>query len=858
MMPRSPFKIRKLIPQKKVEDVSPEDFEGSYFYHDEDEMDTLSKIKTWRPPKGLMKRSKPSIDIRRSEDLHKIICIPPLPDTPQSSTSSLCSYDNATGYVASPRSSPPRRPERRSPLASPRGSPQRSPQRSPNRSPLLLPEQLDESPLLQPRGRSPVSAHSFRDYPQLTPPSSPPQHAEMFPEPPIVQQDVVAPTTPAISVESMGIYDITPARTPVGDRAKPFSQDVMQLIQETEQAFQPQEAISNAKLSDPQLAKFPKPKQPSPLSPVAVARRKSQRRSQGSVRSSKSVRSAKSIRSPTKATAAVKATVKSPLSPAPARLPAAQPRLAATARPKRAKSKKTRRRPAAPARQSSLFQLTESAKDLFTIRIFHRLEADEMLPESTLREIRMSRAAQWTRSPELGVTHVDKKSTTTAPIEPLNLDESSTTAEGSVTPRASVTNKGAETPKDEGHSPKAQTTTPEQGNSSEQTHEPEQEDELPLQQPDSPTAGKVAGDEGEGDLPIMILGDEPITPTASTAAPQPSKPPVHRRLPSRQLPPLPTIPEIIATGPDEAVLSPTSTPLPPVDVPQANSEEYIYLQGTPFTLTQPGFMHGPIRLSKADLPISKLAANVDDTLDWTAFQMAIIGGAGDWLSESTDYSRPSEADLDELDDLYEWFNKFGFASAGALVNTPERRSSGKHGDRRRSEHTRASHVRSSHVRSSEPRTPGLSPSSYMSTPNSSPRTVGGGQRSPGIVRIDPPASDAEKSGPGGLLSNSLAGRVLTPPEYMKHRRSVSSGIHVPSSSFAVHGRNHAGLAIDSARRPSTDSMQSLPQSPMMELVLTHDIHGNEQPVPMGYNMSHDARDFLNWNAEHVFTSPSPH
>jgi hypothetical protein len=57
--------------------------------------------------------------------------------------------------------------------------------------------------------------------------------------------------------------------------------------------------------------------------------------------------------------------------------------------------------------------------------------------------------------------------------------------------------------------------------------------------------------------------------------------------------------------------------------------------------------------------------------------------------------------------------------------------------------------------------------------------------------------------------------------------------------------------IDAARRPSVDSIQSLPQSPMMDMVVSHDVEGNEYMVPMGFNLSHDLGDFLTWHAEHV-------
>lgn len=483
-----------------------------------------------------------------------------------------------------------------------------------------------------------------------------------------------------------------------------------------------------------------------------------------------------------------------------------------------------------------------------------------MLPESTLREIRMSRAAQWTRSPELGVTHVDKKSTATtpAPIEPLSLDESAAAAEDSVAPRASAANKGSEIKREDCQTSRAAQTL-EQAREIEPEHkepehkEPEQKpvEEDGEQRHDSPTAG-LEDDEEEGDLPIMIIGDEPVTPT--TPVPTQEKPSMHRRLPSKTLPPLPTIPEIIATGPDDAniILSPTSTPLPPGVTTRANTDDYVYLDSTPYTMTHPTFRHGPVRLAKADLPIGKLAAAVDDTLDWTAFQMAILGGAGDFFSEPTDYSKPSDMELDELDEIYNWFTGFGFVSAGGLVTSTERRPSAS----KESSNRRPSEGHALDAHSVEPRTPGLSPSSNTSsTPNSSPRTVIiSGQRSPGIVRIDPPMGDSpSKTGSSAARNSSIASRVLAPPEFhKKHRRSVSSGTFSMGQSFSDKDKNVNGLAIDSAKRPnSTDSMQSLPQSPMMELVLTHDVHGNEVPVPMGYNMSHDARDFLVWHTEHV-------
>ena len=116
-----------------------------------------------------------------------------------------------------------------------------------------------------------------------------------------------------------------------------------------------------------------------------------------------------------------------------------------------------------------------------------------MLPESTLREIRMSRAAHWTRSPELGVTHVDSKSTAAAPIEPLSLDDSPDAAMGEdvATPRASVVEQGAVIYEEDCKTPTAppemQLMTGEGVNGQARVEEQAGESQPAMQLPDSPT-----------------------------------------------------------------------------------------------------------------------------------------------------------------------------------------------------------------------------------------------------------------------------------------------------------------------------------------------------------------------------------
>ncbi|GAB1319478.1 hypothetical protein MFIFM68171_09688 [Madurella fahalii] len=754
MLPLRTFSIRKLLPRKKHDGL--EDNERSYFYHgDHNDMDTLSRLKSRWPPMMPMKRPKPSIDIRRSEDSQGTICILPLPNTPQSSATSVCSWDNGMAYAT-----PPRRPDRNplaSPLASPQGSSQMSPLRRPQRSPLLPHQQCEGLQAYQ--GKSPVSANLHQGYVQLTPPSSPPQHALAI-ERPIGWPDAV-PSAPAASCQPLSspefIAETWPAEILVKGDKGGSSQDVRQLIQMADDVSKPgQSYFTEGKLLEWQLDKFPKPKYQSPLSPPA--RRKSQRRSQGSV---------KSVKSPTK--------------------------------------------------------------------------------------IGMNRAAR----PELDVTHVKK---------------------GTVTSRASMVNQGPDIGQGDCKTLKAQPQ--EQGNGNKQEwygqgdgqgrELEEQSPPFPVLQPDSPIT-KFCNDkeseekEGGETLPVTIVADGGLPTQAGPAGspnPQPVKLPLRRRLRGRQLPSLPPIPESVVTGPGQAALSPSSILQLPESANNINSDDYVFLDSTPFTLTMPAFRHGQIRLAKADLPIGKLAAAVDNTLDWTVFQMAILGGVGDFFSEPTDYSRPSEADLDELDGIISWFGSFGFQSAGALVGAswPPRAPVGQW-----------TPVSSPPFPNSTCTSIYTSKSSPWTTPDS---------RSSGRINLPVP-SDVYNGRSNPKLNDSMASRRFPDglagarngnenrdrgrdsngngSSTFKHYQSASSttfrlisGVQrEPSKSSSSGSRNHTGLAIDSSRQPSIDSIQSLPQSPMMDLVITHDVDDNEYLVPMGFNLSHDLGDFLTWHTEHV-------
>jgi hypothetical protein len=137
------------------------------------------------------------------------------------------------------------------------------------------------------------------------------------------------------------------------------------------------------------------------------------------------------------------------------------------------------------------------------------------------------------------------------------------------------------------------------------------------------------------------------------------------------------------------------------------------LCSTPYTLTAPLFRHGEIRLSstrrRRTLSVSSASESeteaaheaspeAADTLDWTAFQMAISSGAGDFLqSTSVDFGhytaqpalRAARLDECDVDSLEDWCRGLHLG-LGELVATRERP---KRPRRSRSRHSPVEHAR---------------------------------------------------------------------------------------------------------------------------------------------------------------------
>lgn len=97
--------------------------------------------------------------------------------------------------------------------------------------------------------------------------------------------------------------------------------------------------------------------------------------------------------------------------------------------------------------------------------------------------------------------------------------------------------------------------------------------------------------------------------------------------------------------------------------------EYMCFRSTPFTLTTPAFRHGPIIFQKTGLSRqAAVAEDVDEDVDWAAFQMAILGGAGDLSDVFPPAKNEGEYDDGEIaDDMTAWFDEFGFETHGELI-----------------------------------------------------------------------------------------------------------------------------------------------------------------------------------------------
>lgn len=401
-------------------------------------------------------------------------------------------------------------------------------------------------------------------------------------------------------------------------------------------------------------------------------------------------------------------------------------------------------------------------------------------------------------------------------------------------------------------------------------------------------------DEDES-MSLINLGLQRLLPSKQ------SRKPTHTRAnsSSSRIPILPTIPEVKITAPGQTSVAPTQSQSQGRNIPQQTEEEqkpgtpatrvanpffredndHLWLVSPAYTENVPTIQHGPIRLAKDDLVNrgainsieAKLMASPDETMDWIAFQMAILGGAGDLYSNPDDFlTRDAQEDL--VDDLCEWFEGFGLStnSLGSLVTKEENPKP-----------------------TSIPLTP---PNS--STPKASPRTPPSARRtrpqlkhnirnssksalSPeDIVEVAEEEEDSDQSMPIPVTTEHPSGFWNTRP-FDASRFFTGSGCGIKRWTLEGHPKRYQGPGIDvdkantlpphsnttntgaspkplhsaksahHSRRGIRESIDSLPQSPMLDLVMTTGVDGSKDFVPMGYNLGHDLGDFLKWESEHV-------
>ncbi|KAI3399964.1 hypothetical protein diail_5120 [Diaporthe ilicicola] len=374
--------------------------------------------------------------------------------------------------------------------------------------------------------------------------------------------------------------------------------------------------------------------------------------------------------------------------------------------------------------------------------------------------------------------------------------------------------------------------------------------------------------------------------------------PTHKRgnSSSSRVPILPTIPEVRITSPQsqyshskpqngrrppEMHLDQPSPQLSHMDRPSfEEDDEYLYFKSTPFTVNMPAFEHGRIRLAKADLVNagainsleSRLLSSPDETLDWTAFQMAILGGAGDFFSDPSDFcARDAQEEL--VDDLCDWLEGFGLPTGamGALVKAEEEKAPTM---------SPAMPYVAAQVSAISP--PGSGSRSFHDPSrnqsinhivNGSISSGSGSARSSGEVSEEIQEMLQVQSMPIPITSEHPSGFWNTRP-FDAARFYTGDGCGIKRWTLEGHPKRYQGPGIDvnkanTLQRRSAkaspagvdgrqarlrEGVDSLPQSPMLDLVMTTGVDGSKEYVPMGYNLGHDLGDFLKWESENVYAT----
>ncbi|TLD33650.1 hypothetical protein PspLS_01388 [Pyricularia sp. CBS 133598] len=743
MLSRSGFSIRKLVRQAPRTSLDSDDSgtinETRSRPSPKEEQNEKLKSRTWRRTK---RPPPPILVIRRSENIHLISSpLPPLPDTPHSTSSSLYSCDY--------RSSPKTPASKGSPtLCSivPNGSPSLSPQLSHNggRYPHILSAATDDVRKFQP-SRPTI----------ITMPDS-------------IEQ-LIKETNKAF--EEVG--------TALDDASMAVQSPVIPVL--------PQSQIEDSPvLSPPGLS----PSRPSP----------------------KATKYSSPLNLPTRRASVTKASRKP----------------AKTGRQKLVQSRQKQQRQPQKTKAAARWTLGENMG-----RLFHRIEADEMVTSEQVKEWRQKNPRVEDDQPADDAISVDSfrifdVDVCETPIEPFHLDDLPTRIGAAGVRTSMPPSLNAYDSFDFGldviHEDFSMANVPQR----------------PQTQPPRPKP-----------LPFPTTEDNEMTFQDVSFPTPPPKSPLRASSPRRQLPPLPTIPESATTSPVAVNPKPfkqlrkKSVRRGP-EMKQAKvTDEYIYFPATPFTVTMPTYRHGPVRLSKADVRLrSPVQPFVDETLDWTAFQMAILGNPGDFMGDSDDGEDEKQAN--DLVDCYEDFN-LGHGGK-MLVSKDEEdkymvRADFKPVDKKHRT-LRAARQAPSLVLPQQvdvALTVPLPPSP-ISSEGASPSSVPGNPQE----TVQPEMIQIRRIPIPLIIERPLGGGWNARFEFSLGRWVLDE----PREEWEQQQEQQQG-EIKQRMGSIGSSVGSMPQSPMLDLVVSRAVTGEDYVVPMGYNLGHDLGDFLKWEAENV-------
>ncbi|KAL0935210.1 uncharacterized protein CTRU02_209801 [Colletotrichum truncatum] len=432
-----------------------------------------------------------------------------------------------------------------------------------------------------------------------------------------------------------------------------------------------------------------------------------------------------------------------------------------TSRPRRKKSKKTQYK--SRSKKSARWQLGEDVAGILSGQFFRKMEVNELLSPEYIQAMRAGRESQLQSRISSDTTRTASTEGSETPVEPFHLQDlpSRIGAAGvgaAVAPNGMVSH------------PKTLEPAMQRGFT---VKEKSPRRKMPVSKANTEIEENMDADADDDD-------DDEIKPP-----PPPAKNPLRfSARPQAKL--LPPIPEVVITTPYTAPYTSSRKNQTTRTVTPADEDEFLFLQSTPYTLNHPSIRHGKIRFPKTDVA-QGMKIDPDETLDWTAFQMAILG-AGDLFSDPSNLPQLLEAD--EISGLTEWFEDFGFDNPGLLIAS--------------------------------------------SSATASPASVASGYSPMSSV-----ASDID----------------LPIPVEFEYPHGFWNEGNLDASKFLTTGCNIRRWTMEShPKRYNRGSFESLPPSPMMELVTIRAANGESEVVPMGYNLGHDLGDFLRWEAENVYAT----